>query len=149
MIPTSNFESDPKFLENLIDIVQLSETHWMEIEESKRIIQRSISLIYTLTMSVNICEIIKQNLLKHDRINFFSNLSSNSTNKHIKFTSTLIHWSLNKQNQSNQTYSPTMIRTFVYYLNKCGDNSSQQYYGVSIDSMIKTLTSKQTHKLLS
>lgn len=58
MIPTLTFESSPVLIETLINIVLLCETDRIKNEENKLIIQRSISLIYTLTMSHNICEMI-------------------------------------------------------------------------------------------
>jgi hypothetical protein len=109
-------------------------------KETKKLTQRSISLIYTLTTDTNLCEIISKSLLEDGKIKFFDQLSSTSSDKHIRFTSVLISWTLNKENMANREYPPEMLKMFVHYMSKCEEDPSQQCKGVPLDSMITTLT---------
>ena len=113
---------------------------WSGDKTIKIIIQRSISLIYTLTINENLRKTIIEILSQGDMIHFFDELSLKSSDKHVRFASGLISWTLNKDNLTDRKYSPEMIKTFVRYLNKCGGDPLQQYHGVPIDSMITTLT---------
>ncbi len=86
------------------------------------------------------CRTIMEVLSRRDTIQFFNHLSSKSSDKHVRFTSVLICWPLNKQNLANQEYSPELIKTCVHYPDKCGDDSLHQCHGVPIDTMITIFT---------
>jgi hypothetical protein len=109
-------------------------------EETEKLIRRSISLIYTLTIDPDLCKLVRNSLPDDEVIELFDELSSVSPDKHIQFTSTLISWTLNKENTANRKYSPQMIKTFVHYLRECRGDPLQQCQGLPLDSMVSTLT---------
>jgi hypothetical protein len=70
------------------------------------------------------------NLPDDEVIELFDELSSVSSDKYIQFTSTIISWTLNKENTANRKYSPQMIKTVVDYFRECGgDQVLQKLYG--------------------
>ncbi len=140
LIPPESFQSKVSLIKDLINIVKLSETDSIMDKIIKKIIRRSISLIYTLTINMDLRKTVMEIISEGTMIQFFDKLSLKSPNKHIRFTSALISWTLNEENLSNRKYSPEMLKSFVSYLNKCGEDPLQQCHGVHIDSMIKTLT---------
>lgn len=127
-------------IKDLLNIVQQSANNSTMNKETKKLTQQSISLIYALTTDTNLCEIISKSLLEDGKIELFDQLSTTSSDKHIRFTSVLISWTMNKENMANRKYSPEMIKTFVHYMSKCGGDPLQQCKGVPLDSMITTLT---------
>lgn len=140
LIPCNSFNTERKLIKDLIQIIQLSETNSMRNSLTKSIIHRSISLMYTLVINMDLCKVINEILDEGDMSKFFEELSSTSSDKHIRFTSALITCTMNRKDADTQQYSSEMIKTFVRYLNKCTGDSLQQCHGVPIDTMITTLT---------
>lgn len=140
LIPSDSFTAEPNLIKDLIRMVAVSETDWMKNSIIKRIVHRSISLVYTLTIDMDLCKVIKDILAKDNMMAFFGNLSSNSSDKHVRFTSALISWTMNREDTATREYSPAMIKTYVQYLHKCTRDPLQQCHGVPIDTMITTLT---------
>ena len=140
LIPWDSFTAEHNPIKDLIQIVKLSETEWMKNRTMKRIVHRCISLVYTLTINMDLCKTIRDILAKDDMMTFFDKLSSNSSDKHVRFTSALISWTMNREDIATREYSPAMIKTYVQYLNKCTRDPLQQCHGVPIDTMITTLT---------
>jgi hypothetical protein len=142
LIPPESFNSAPNLIKDLVNIVKLtvSENDSTINKETKKLIQRSISLIYTLTTDANLCKMISKSFLEDGSMELFDELATTSSDKHVRFTSTLISWTLNGENMANRKCSPQMIKTFVQYLNKCEGDPLQQCHGVPLDSMLTTLT---------
>ena len=140
LIPAKSFNSEPNLINDLLSIIKLDKGDLTANEETRKLIQRSISLIYTLTTDADLCQLIRNSLPNDDVTALFDELAETSSDEHVRFTSALIGWALNKDNIANRKYSPEMIQTFVHYLNECEGNPLQQCNGLPLDSMITTLT---------
>lgn len=140
LIPAKSFDAEPNLINDLLNIIKLGKHDLTTNDETKKLIQQSISLIYTLTTDTNLCQLIRNSLPNDGVTELFDELSSVSSDEHVRFTSALISWALNKENIANRKYSPQMIITFVHYLNECEENPLQQCKGLPLDSMITTLT---------
>lgn len=140
LIPAKIYNSQPNLIKDLLSIVRLNANDSTINKETKKLIQRIIALIYTLTTDENLCKIIRKSLIDAGVIELFDNLSLTSSDKHVRFTCALICWTLSRENMADRKYSPQMIETFVHYLTECGGDPLQQCHGVPLDSMITTLS---------